>query len=246
MMAVSVQASSNVVSRLHGIPWVSSAKGGGVGNLLRSQFLGSGPIHIACGTKRTHVVVHNAAKVRAIRSASFFEKLGQLFSSSELDQEQVLAIYEINNGDRNSPVILKGTDRGSPVVAENPSANIIQGLGDFIPYTNSVYDASGKVKLGTSAGLCICIEHFDLASGGDRYETTYTHYIGDYGQLSGMGPYYVTKDSEMVVTGGTGIFKGARGVVKLHSEVPPIKILYTYYLTGIPKLPAALTSPSSS
>lgn len=56
-----------------------------------------------------------------------------------------------------------------------------------------------------------------------------------------QGPYYTNKDSEMVVTGGTGIFKGARGVVKLHSIVPPVKILYTYYITGIPKLPPALT-----
>lgn len=231
-MAVSMQASSTVGSRVQGIPKSLSARGGSE-SLLRSQFLGSGRIHIPCGTRTTQVVVHNSPSLtRGIRSASFFEKLGQLFSSSELDKEQVLPVYELNKGDRGSPILLKG-----PFKLTTPT------LGDVVPYTNKVFDASGKRYLGLSAGVCFCIENARGAKAGDRYETTYTHYLGDYGQLSAMGPYFTTSDSEMVVTGGTGIFRGAQGIVKLHSVMPPIHILYTYYLTGIKTLPPELTIP---
>lgn len=85
IMAVSIQATSTVGSRVQGIPKTLSAFGG-ADSLLRSQFLGSGRIRIPCGPRTTQVVVHNAAKAEGIRSASFFEKLVQLFSSNELGE----------------------------------------------------------------------------------------------------------------------------------------------------------------
>lgn len=234
-MAGSIHFSITVGSRIHGIPGNKISAGAGSDKLRRSQFFGPGRLHIPCSSRMSQVaVVKNATRAGTIRSASFFEKLGQVFSSSDVDEEQIVAVYEINEQDRGSPVLLRLTPaKDAPV----PS------LGDLVPYTNKVYDASGKVYLGLSAGICVSIENSNGRPQGDRYETTYTHYLGGYGQLSAMGPYYTTSDSEMVVTGGTGIFKGARGIVKLHTVMPPIKILYTYYLTGIQKLPPALTGP---
>jgi allene oxide cyclase len=42
------------------------------------------------------------------------------------------------------------------------------------------------------------------------------------------------------VTGGSGIFEGVTGQVKLQQIVFPFKIFYTFYLKGIPDLPQEL------
>lgn len=44
----------------------------------------------------------------------------------------------------------------------------------------------------------------------------------------------------MGITGGTGFFAEARGVVRLH-PVTPFKFMYTFTLSGIPELPKLLT-----
>lgn len=201
-----------------------------LGESFRSQFFGTPRV------SKPVVMVHAQQSVKAggrlvgVRSASIFEKLVQIFSSNPADEEQVLAVYEINEKDRRSPAYLRLT----------PHTTVpVPCIGDLVPYSNKVYGPSGKDYLGLSAGLCTVIEHKE--DGGDRYETTYTHYLGGYGQLSGMGPYYTNEDSEMVVTGGTGIFKGARGIVKIQNLDGPLKLLYTYYITGIQRLPADLT-----
>lgn len=49
------------------------------------------------------------------------------------------------------------------------------------------------------------------------------------------------EDSYLAVTGGSGIFEGVYGQVKLHQLVyHPFKILYTFYLKGIKDLPEQL------
>jgi allene oxide cyclase len=66
-----------------------------------------------------------------------------------------------------------------------------------------------------------------------------------------QGPYLTFEDSYITITGGTGIFTGVYGKVKLQQIVFPYKIFYTFYLQGIAKLPEQLTrehvppSPSS-
>lgn len=45
----------------------------------------------------------------------------------DADQEQVLPVYELNKGDLNSPVLVKG-----------PAKTATPTLGDFVPYTNKV------------------------------------------------------------------------------------------------------------
>lgn len=44
----------------------------------------------------------------------------------------------------------------------------------------------------------------------------------------------------MGITGGTGFFAEARGVVRLH-PISPFKFMYTFTLSGIPELPKLLT-----
>ncbi|VAI61535.1 unnamed protein product [Triticum turgidum subsp. durum] len=46
--------------------------------------------------------------------------------------------------------------------------------------------------------------------------------------------------SYLAVTGGSGVFEGVYGQVKLNQIVFPFKIFYTFYLKGIPDLPKEL------
>ena len=51
------------------------------------------------------------------------------------------------------------------------------------------------------------------------------------------------EDSYLAITGGSGIFTGVYGKVKLHQIEFPYKIFYTFYLQGIDSLPEQLTRP---
>ncbi|XP_074279216.1 allene oxide cyclase, chloroplastic-like [Silene latifolia] len=161
----------------------------------------------------------NSQNKVAIRS---FTCKNQANSSQPLPTEKVqeFSVYEINERDRESPAILKLSKK--PVFA----------LGDLIPFTNKVYSGDLQKRLGITAGLCTLIQN-KPEKNGDRYEAAYSFYFGDYGHLSIQGPYLTYEDSYLAVTGGSGIFEGAYGQVKLHQIVYPFKIFYTFYLKGL-------------
>ncbi|KAE8666087.1 Allene oxide cyclase 2 [Hibiscus syriacus] len=140
---------------------------------------------------------------------------------------QELHVYELNERDRSSPAVLK--------LSQKP----INSLGDLVPFTNKLYSGDLQKRIGITAGLCVLIQHFPEKKG-DRYEAIYSFYFGDYGHLSVQGPYLTYEDTFLAVTGGSGIFEGAYGQVKLHQIVFPMKLFYTFYLKGIPDLPADL------
>ncbi|CAN6451937.1 unnamed protein product [Victoria cruziana] len=140
---------------------------------------------------------------------------------------QELHVYEINERDRSSPAYLRLGQKQ------------VNSLGDLVPFTNKVYSGNLEKRLGISAGICILIQHVPEKKG-DRYEAIYSLYFGDYGHISIQGPYLTYEDTYLAVTGGSGVFKGARGQVKLRQLIFPFKIFYTFYLEGIPPLPAEL------
>lgn len=171
------------------------------------------------------------------RSGAKAEMASPVASSSVRDEAlagvQELCVYEINERDRGSPVILPGK-KGEGIH--------LPGLGDLVPFTNKVYDGSLQTRLGITAGMCTLIEN-NIAKDGFRYEAVYSFYFGDYGHISVQGPYITYEDSYLAITGGSGIFVGAYGQVKLHPITFPFKLFYTFYLQGIPELPEALTKP---
>lgn len=59
-----------------------------------------------------------------------------------------------------------------------------------------------------------------------------------------QGPYLTYQDTELAILGGSGIFRGAYGFVKLHQIVFPTKLFYTFYLFGVAKLPDILVKKS--
>ena len=140
---------------------------------------------------------------------------------------QELCVYEINERDRGSPAVLK------------LSKKEVNSLGDLVPFTNKIYTGDLQKRVGITAGICLLIKHEEEKKG-DRYEAIYSFYFGDYGHLSVQGPYLTYEDTWLSVTGGTGIFDGAYGKVRLHQIIFPYKLFYTFHLQGIKQLPAEL------
>lgn len=137
-------------------------------------------------------------------------------------------MYEINERDRGSPAYLR------------LSGKTVNTLGDLVPFSNKLYTGDLKKRIGVTAGLCVLIQHVPEKKG-DRYEAIYSFYFGDYGHISVQGAYLTYQDTFLAVTGGSGIFEGVQGQVKLQQIVFPFKLFYTFYLKGIPDLPAELT-----
>lgn len=140
---------------------------------------------------------------------------------------QELNVYEINERDRGSPAFLK--------LSQKPQ----NSLGDLVPFSNKLYSGDLQKRLGITSGLCVLIQNLPEKKG-DRYEATYSFYFGDYGHISVQGAYLTYEDTYLAVTGGSGIFEGVYGQVKLQQLVFPFKLFYTFYLKGIPDLPAEL------
>jgi allene oxide cyclase len=140
---------------------------------------------------------------------------------------QELYVYEMNERDRGSPAYLPLSQKEQ------------HSLGDLVPFSNKLYSGNLEKRLGITSGICVLIQHVPERNG-DRYEATYSFYFGDHGHLSVQGQYLTYEDTYLAVTGGTGIFEGAYGQVKLQQIVFPFKLFYTFYLKGIPDLPREL------
>ena len=141
---------------------------------------------------------------------------------------QELCVFEINERDRGSPAYLRLSQKS------------VNSLGDLVPFSNKLYSGNLEKRLGITAGICVLIQHVPEKNG-DRYEAIYSFYFGDYGHISVQGAYLTYQDTFLAVTGGSGIFEGVYGKVKLQQIVFPLKLFYTFYLKGIPDLPAELT-----
>ncbi|KAG7558731.1 Allene oxide cyclase superfamily [Arabidopsis thaliana x Arabidopsis arenosa] len=161
---------------------------------------------------------------------AFFWNWGKKTENSRPSKIQELNVYELNEGDRNSPAVLK--------LGKKPTELC---LGDLVPFTNKLYTGDLKKRVGITAGLCVLIQHVPEKNG-DRFEANYSFYFGDYGHLSVQGQYLTYEDTFLAVTGGSGIFEGAYGQVKLRQLVYPTKLFYTFYLKGLANdLPLELT-----
>ncbi|CAK8540900.1 unnamed protein product [Lathyrus sativus] len=168
----------------------------------------------------------NSLKMNAVPKKSFACK-SQVSDYVNTENAQELFVYELNERDRGSPAYLR---------LSNKSVNT---LGDLVPFSNKLYTGDLQKRIGITTGICILIQHNEERKG-DRYEAIYSLHFGDYGHLAVQGPYLTYEDTYLAVTGGSGIFEGVSGQVKLHQIVFPFKILYTFYLKGIKPLPQEL------
>jgi allene oxide cyclase len=83
--------------------------------------------------------------------------------------------------------------------------------GDILTFHNKVFDEQDKKSVGRDLGRCIRIR------AGHSYECAWTTVLHD-GQIMVEGPFYDDRDSVLAITGGTGAYKRARGVMQLSSR----------------------------
>ena len=95
--------------------------------------------------------------------------------------------------------------------------------GDLLTFANPVFDAANTTQVGRDQGDCIRI---DPATG--KWECRWITWIGG-GAITVEGPFYDTRDSTLAVTGGTGRFANARGVMHLHA-LSATEFKFTYEL----------------
>ncbi|KAL5218722.1 hypothetical protein ABZP36_019406 [Zizania latifolia] len=202
----------------------AAASSGTAGSLAKIR-----PQVVVSASSRSVGVRGAARRARggAVR-ASLFSPKPAAPKDARTAKVQELHVYEINERDRESPAYL----RLSAKQTEN-------ALGDLVPFTNKVYNGSLDKRLGITAGICVLIQHVPERNG-DRYEAIFSFYFGDYGHITVQGPYLTYEESYLAVTGGSGVFEGVYGQVKLNQIVFPFKIFYTFYLKGIPDLPREL------
>ena len=84
-------------------------------------------------------------------------------------------------------------------------------VGDVLTFYNPVYDAANSKKLGFDQGYCVRLVV------GQTYECHWTVSLAQ-GQLAVDGPFLDAGDSTLAVTGGTGVYSGARGEMLLHAR----------------------------
>ncbi len=97
--------------------------------------------------------------------------------------------------------------------------------GDILTFSNQVFDRSDAHAVGTDQGYCI------RTVVGKSYECNWTTILAG-GQITVEGPFLDAGDSTLAITGGTGRYRHARGVMKLHSLAGGTKFAFKFHLNG--------------
>jgi allene oxide cyclase len=81
--------------------------------------------------------------------------------------------------------------------------------GDILTFNNPVFNTANQSQVGHDEGFCTRLQ---VKLG--IWECLWTTFLKG-GQITVQGPYYDTRNSVLTITGGTGIYDGARGEMKL-------------------------------
>jgi hypothetical protein len=97
--------------------------------------------------------------------------------------------------------------------------------GDIMTFKGILKDVEEKRQVGTEQGFCLSIDPATKA-----WECVTTVVLPE-GRISYAGSYSDVGDSEFTVTGGTGAYKGATGILHLHLRgTTPETDLFTFDL----------------
>jgi allene oxide cyclase len=83
--------------------------------------------------------------------------------------------------------------------------------GDLLTFHNPVFDASDSTRVGRDQGDCIRIVP------GRSWECRFVTRLAG-GSLTVEGPFFDAHNSVLAVTGGTGVYRNARGTMTLKSR----------------------------
>lgn len=84
-------------------------------------------------------------------------------------------------------------------------------LGDLLAFGNPIFNASNTTQIGSDQGSCV------RTKVGQAWECSWTTTLNG-GSLVVEGPYFDHADSVLAITGGTGVWRTARGQMKLHAR----------------------------
>ena len=83
--------------------------------------------------------------------------------------------------------------------------------GDLLTFHNELFDAGNENVVGTDQGECVRIEV------GVSWECRWINFL-EGGSITIEGPFFDEGPSAMAITGGTGVYRGARGSMRLVSR----------------------------
>jgi allene oxide cyclase len=83
--------------------------------------------------------------------------------------------------------------------------------GDLLAFANPVFNHTNAKRVGHDNGSCI------RTVVGQAWECSWTTQLAK-GSLVVEGPFYDKRDSTLAITGGTGLYSQARGVMHLHAR----------------------------
>jgi|KBSSwiS6_1023812.scaffolds.fasta_scaffold00925_4 allene oxide cyclase len=83
--------------------------------------------------------------------------------------------------------------------------------GDLLTFHNELFDAGNENVVGTDQGECVRIEV------GVSWECRWINFL-EGGSITVEGPFFDEGPSAMAITGGTGVYRGARGSMRLVSR----------------------------
>jgi len=95
--------------------------------------------------------------------------------------------------------------------------------GDLLTFHNAVFDAADSAPVGRDQGQCIRIV------AGSSWECTWTTFLPG-GHITVDGPFFDTRNSVLAITGGTGVYRNARGAMVLRSRAGGTKFDFVFRL----------------
>jgi allene oxide cyclase len=96
--------------------------------------------------------------------------------------------------------------------------------GDILVFHNPVFNSTDKRQVGHDEGFCTRI---NVKAG--IWECMWTTFLKG-GQLTVQGPYYDHKNSSLSITGGSGVFAGAHGVMGLAAKDGGKKYVFRFVI----------------
>jgi hypothetical protein len=95
---------------------------------------------------------------------------------------------------------------------EAPGAGGKDVKGNILTFNNPVFNTANNKQVGHDEGFCTRLQ---VKLG--IWECLWTTFLRG-GQITVQGPYYDTRNSVLSITGGTGVYEGARGQMQLKSR----------------------------
>lgn len=95
--------------------------------------------------------------------------------------------------------------------------------GDLLTFHNPVFDSADASQVGRDQGQCVRIV------AGASWECTWTTFLPG-GHITVEGPFFDTRNSVIAVTGGTGVYRNARGAMLLRSRAGGTKFDFVFKL----------------